>query len=118
MRLRRNRDDRAETTASRSGLDVFRRPAVRLILEGHGNCLSPYRAFPPRTRAALRTAHSLGLRTTATIMYGHIEHPLSWARHRLKCKLIGDETEKWGKVIRGANIKPAHHWPIVRNRIA
>jgi hypothetical protein len=28
------------------------------------------------------------------------------------------ETEKWGKVIRGANIKPAHHWPIVRNRIA
>jgi hypothetical protein len=53
VRLRRNRDDRAETTASRSGLDVFRRPAVRLILEGHGNCLSPYRAFPPRTRAAL-----------------------------------------------------------------
>jgi hypothetical protein len=34
-------------------LDVFRGPAVRLILEGHGNCLSPYRAFPPRTRAAL-----------------------------------------------------------------
>ena len=31
----------------------------------------------------VRTAHSLGLRTTATIMYGHIEHPLSWARHLL-----------------------------------
>ena len=28
-----------------------------------------------------RTAHSLGLRTTSTIMYGHIEHPVSWARH-------------------------------------
>ena len=31
----------------------------------------------------VRTAHSLGLRTTATIMYGHIEHPRSWARHLL-----------------------------------
>ena len=28
-----------------------------------------------------RTAHGLGLRTTSTIMYGHIEHPMSWARH-------------------------------------
>ncbi len=31
----------------------------------------------------VRTAHSLGLRTTSTIMYGHVEHPLSWARHLL-----------------------------------
>src|SRR5277367_843901 len=28
-----------------------------------------------------RIAHGLGLRTTSTIMYGHVEHPLSWARH-------------------------------------
>jgi FO synthase len=28
-------------------------------------------------------AHRLGLRTTSTIMYGHIERPLSWARHLL-----------------------------------
>ena len=29
------------------------------------------------------TAHSLGLRTTSTIMYGHMEQPSSWARHML-----------------------------------
>jgi len=27
------------------------------------------------------TAHALGLRTTSTIMYGHIESPLHWIRH-------------------------------------
>jgi FO synthase len=29
----------------------------------------------------METAHKLGLRTTATIMYGHVEQPRHWARH-------------------------------------
>jgi len=29
----------------------------------------------------METAHDLGLKTTATIMYGHIEQPQHWARH-------------------------------------
>ena len=39
-----------------------------------------------------RMAHSLGLRTTSTIMYGHIEHPLSWARHLLVVRDLQAET--------------------------
>ncbi|HLN08040.1 MAG TPA: 7,8-didemethyl-8-hydroxy-5-deazariboflavin synthase, partial [Xanthobacteraceae bacterium] len=39
-----------------------------------------------------RVAHSLGLRTTSTIMYGHIEHPLSWARHLLAVRDLQMET--------------------------
>ncbi len=39
-----------------------------------------------------RTAHSLGLRTTSTIMYGHIEHPLSWARHLMVLRDLQAET--------------------------
>jgi FO synthase len=31
----------------------------------------------------MRTAHAAGLRTTATIMFGHVDHPLHWARHLL-----------------------------------
>ena len=38
------------------------------------------------------TAHGLGLRTTSTIMYGHIEHPLSWARHLLALRDLQIET--------------------------
>ena len=31
----------------------------------------------------VETAHRVGLRTTSTIMFGHVERPLSWARHLL-----------------------------------
>jgi FO synthase len=40
----------------------------------------------------VRTAHGLGLRTTSTIMYGHSEHPLSWARHLLAVRDLQMET--------------------------
>jgi FO synthase len=40
----------------------------------------------------VRTAHSLGLRTTSTIMYGHVEHALSWARHLIAVRDLQAET--------------------------
>jgi FO synthase len=39
-----------------------------------------------------RAAHRLGLRTTSTIMYGHVETPLSWARHLLALRDLQAET--------------------------
>jgi FO synthase len=38
------------------------------------------------------TAHRLGLRTTSTIMYGHVERPVSWARHLLRLRDLQAET--------------------------
>ncbi|HJQ59148.1 MAG TPA: 5-amino-6-(D-ribitylamino)uracil--L-tyrosine 4-hydroxyphenyl transferase CofH [Vineibacter sp.] len=40
----------------------------------------------------VRAAHRLGLRTTSTIMYGHVETPLSWARHLLALRDLQQET--------------------------
>ncbi len=40
----------------------------------------------------VRTAHELGLRTTSTIMYGHVERPISWARHLLRLRDLQAET--------------------------
>jgi FO synthase len=40
----------------------------------------------------LRAAHQLGLRTTSTIMYGHVERPISWARHLLVLRDLQAET--------------------------
>ena len=40
----------------------------------------------------VRTAHQLGLRTTSTIMYGHVERPVSWARHLLRLRDVQAET--------------------------
>ncbi len=36
----------------------------------------------------MEAAHSVGLKTTATIMYGHIESPRHWARHLLKVRQL------------------------------
>lgn len=43
--------------------------------------------------AVIDTAHQTGLRTTATIMHGHLERPIHQARHLLR---IRDQQEKTG----------------------
>ncbi|MBR1208555.1 MULTISPECIES: 5-amino-6-(D-ribitylamino)uracil--L-tyrosine 4-hydroxyphenyl transferase CofH [unclassified Bradyrhizobium] len=40
----------------------------------------------------MRTAHSIGLRSTATIMFGHIERYDHWARHLLRLRRLQAET--------------------------
>jgi FO synthase len=39
-----------------------------------------------------RTAHSVGLRSNITIMFGHVEQPRSWARHMLRTRALQEET--------------------------
>jgi FO synthase len=39
-----------------------------------------------------RASHGLGLRTTSTIMYGHVEAPRCWARHLLALRDLQAET--------------------------
>jgi FO synthase len=34
----------------------------------------------------METAHTLGIKTTSTIMYGHVESPHHWARHLLRLR--------------------------------
>jgi FO synthase len=41
---------------------------------------------------AHRTAHSVGLRSNVTIMFGSIEHPRSWARHLVRTRDLQVET--------------------------
>lgn len=36
--------------------------------------------------SVVETAHQVGLRTTATIMFGHVESPIHWARHLLRVR--------------------------------
>jgi FO synthase len=38
------------------------------------------------------TAHEVGLRTTSTIMFGHLEEPLHWARHLLHLRGLQQRT--------------------------
>jgi FO synthase len=38
------------------------------------------------------TAHEVGLRTTATIMFGHVEGPIHWARHLRRLRALQSRT--------------------------
>lgn len=40
----------------------------------------------------METAHKVGFRTTATIMYGHIDRPKHWANHLLKIRALQKRT--------------------------
>jgi FO synthase len=40
----------------------------------------------------VRTAHEVGLRSTSTIMYGHVDRPRHWARHLLRLRSLQAET--------------------------
>jgi FO synthase len=40
----------------------------------------------------MRAAHEVGLRSTATIMFGHVESPVHWARHLLRVRRLQFET--------------------------
>jgi FO synthase len=40
----------------------------------------------------METAHNVGFRTTATIMYGHMESSVNWARHLLRLRSLQERT--------------------------
>jgi len=40
----------------------------------------------------MRAAHRVGLRSTATIMFGHLEAPVHWARHLLRLRKLQQQT--------------------------
>ncbi|MET0545428.1 MAG: 5-amino-6-(D-ribitylamino)uracil--L-tyrosine 4-hydroxyphenyl transferase CofH, partial [Caulobacterales bacterium] len=42
--------------------------------------------------AVMEAAHTVGLRSTATIMYGHVEQPKHWARHLLRVRNLQKRT--------------------------
>ncbi len=40
----------------------------------------------------MRAAHGAGLASTATIMFGHVDHPRHWARHLMRIRALQEET--------------------------
>jgi FO synthase len=40
----------------------------------------------------VRTAHELGLRSSSTMMYGHVDHPRHWVAHLRTLAALQDET--------------------------
>jgi FO synthase len=54
--------------------------------------LSPNKLPAARWVEIITTAHELGIPTTSTMMYGHVEEPADWVRHMLLLRTIQKRT--------------------------
>jgi FO synthase len=69
-----------------AGLGSLPGTAAEILDDGVRARLCPDKLKTAEWLAVVHAAHRLGIRTTATIMFGHIESPLAWARHLLQIR--------------------------------
>ncbi|HYZ21997.1 MAG TPA: 7,8-didemethyl-8-hydroxy-5-deazariboflavin synthase CofG, partial [Rhodopila sp.] len=80
------------TQLKEAGLGTLPGTAAEILDDEVRAVICPDKINTAEWVAVVRAAHALGLRTTSTIMYGHIEKSLNWARHLLVLRDLQTET--------------------------
>lgn len=75
-----------------AGLDSLPGTAAEILDDEVRQIICPDKLSAVEWIEVMRTAHGLGLRSTATIMFGHVDGPANWARHLLRIRALQDET--------------------------
>lgn len=75
-----------------AGLNSIPGTAAEILDDSVRRSLSPNKLKVRQWIEVIRTAHSLGIPSTSTMMYGHTEHPEHWVRHLLLLREIQKET--------------------------
>ncbi len=75
-----------------AGLGTLPGTAAEILDDEVRATLCPDKIGTDRWLDVMRAAHRTGLRTTATIMYGHIDRYEHWARHLLRLRRLQAET--------------------------
>jgi len=75
-----------------AGLDTLPGTAAEVLDDEVRAILCPDKINTAQWLEVMRTAHATGFRTTATIMYGHVDRPHNWARHLLNIRNLQKET--------------------------
>src|SRR5208282_2764031 len=79
-------------TLKEAGLGTIPGTAAEILDDNVRQLLSPNKLKVRQWIDVIRTAHSLGIPSTSTIMYGHTELPEHWVRHILLLREIQKET--------------------------
>ena len=74
------------------GLGSLPGTAAEILDDGVRQVLCPDKLNTSQWLEVIETAHSVGLRTTATIMFGHVDDYRSWARHLLAVRDLQKRT--------------------------
>ncbi len=75
-----------------AGLGTLPGTAAEILDDEVRKLICPDKVNTAQWLDVMRTAHKLGLRTTSTIMFGHLETPRHWARHLLAIRNLQLET--------------------------
>src|ERR1700758_5819582 len=75
-----------------AGLNSIPGTAAEILDDSVRKSLSPNKLKGRQWIEGIKTAHSLGIPSTSTMMYGHTERPEHWVRHLLLLREIQKET--------------------------
>jgi FO synthase len=75
-----------------AGLNTLPGTAAEILHDDVRASLCPDKLNTAQWLEVMAAAHAEGLRTTATIMYGHIDRPWHWARHLLHIRALQQRT--------------------------
>ncbi len=75
-----------------AGLGTLPGTAAEILDDEVRQIICPDKINTEQWLAVMEAAHNVGFRTTATIMYGHVEAPEHWARHLLRIRNLQKRT--------------------------
>jgi FO synthase len=75
-----------------AGLGTLPGTAAEILDDEVRALLCPDKINTEQWLQVMEAAHRVGFRTTATIMYGHVESPRHWARHLLRVRTLQQRT--------------------------
>jgi len=75
-----------------NGLDTLPGTAAEILDDNVRFVLSRNKLPSERWQQVIRTAHQCGIRSTSTLMYGHVETPAHWVNQLLLLRQIQQET--------------------------
>ena len=80
------------TELKRAGLGTLPGTAAEILDDEVRAVICPDKLNTAQWLEVMREAHRLGLRSTATIMFGHVDRYENWARHLLRLRDLQQET--------------------------
>ena len=75
-----------------AGLSTLPGTAAEILDDEVRAIICPDKLATEEWLEVMRAAHAVGLRSTATIMFGHVDQPLHWARHLERLRQLQERT--------------------------
>ncbi|GAB5413933.1 MAG: bifunctional FO biosynthesis protein CofGH [Congregibacter sp.] len=80
------------TALKEAGLATLPGTAAEILVDRVRDQICPDKLSSEEWLEVMRTAHDLGIRSTATMMFGHVDTPADWAEHLTKLRRLQEET--------------------------